>query len=341
VIFTASDLSSISRSLHRWELTEYISEAFVVFACAGELVGDLGERWLGDERKRHIERRSTILLVVALSVSLIALLRTNELSGNIIGSLGDKAAAADTEAQAALEKSGTAEAKADEAERKARSAVTSSSTALGQAKEALDKAGKAQSSASNALTLASGARKEADDANAAAKQAFTAAKNVEEDVAWRRLTEEQEKTLGDSLKPFPISSAVITYLKRRPEEKSFASDIHKALGFTDWKVETNEQNFMYDGEVMMTPNHPIPVHGVLIVGADGQITGALAGLIATALQQFGFDAVWESRKKADWKPDSPLVIQVEPRPPGAQGVARLRHEAEAERHINGQQNAGP
>jgi hypothetical protein len=40
MIFTSSDLASL---LHRWELAEYISEAFVILACAGELVADFGK----------------------------------------------------------------------------------------------------------------------------------------------------------------------------------------------------------------------------------------------------------------------------------------------------------
>lgn len=119
MIFTDSGVSSVSQSLYRWELTEYISEAFVILACAGELVADLGERWLGDQQKRHLERRSTILLVAALSISLISLVRTNELSGSVIGSLGEKARIADEKAQSALDKSGTAETKADAAGKKA------------------------------------------------------------------------------------------------------------------------------------------------------------------------------------------------------------------------------
>jgi hypothetical protein len=42
MIFTATDVSSLSQSLYRWEWAEYISEAFVILACAGELVADLG-----------------------------------------------------------------------------------------------------------------------------------------------------------------------------------------------------------------------------------------------------------------------------------------------------------
>lgn len=119
MILTAFDIDSLSRSLSRWEWGEYISEAFVIIACAGELVADLEVSWLTEERKKHLQRRSTILLVAALSVSLICLVRTNELSGSVIGSLGDKAGAAETKAQSALEAAGKAQDKADAIEKKA------------------------------------------------------------------------------------------------------------------------------------------------------------------------------------------------------------------------------
>jgi hypothetical protein len=119
MILTASDIDSLARSLSRWDWGEYISEAFVIIACAGELVADLEVSWLTKERKKHLQRRSTILLVAALSVSMICLVRTNELSGSVIGSLGDKAGAAETKAQSALEAVGKAQDKADAVEKKA------------------------------------------------------------------------------------------------------------------------------------------------------------------------------------------------------------------------------
>jgi hypothetical protein len=176
MIFTASDIDSLSRSLSRWEWAEYISEAFVIVACAGEFIADLDRPWLTTERKHHLERRSTILLVAALSASLVCLIRTNELSGNVIGFLGQKA---------------------EEAGGKAKVAIADSSTAMSQAKDALTKAGMAQqslgkaeqeasgaeSAASNALTMASGARKEADSFEKDIVSAKTQATNAESHLA--------------------------------------------------------------------------------------------------------------------------------------------------------------
>ena len=175
---------SLSQSLHRWELAEYISEAFVILACAGELVADFGEKWLGEKRKKQVERPSTILLVGALSVALICLVRTNELSGNVIGSLGDKAEEADREAQTAIRDSLTALSQAKDALTKAADAKSS----LGQAE---DEANKAQAASSRALTLAKDARQEADsfekDIKTAKEQAASAESHLAE--ALRKATE--------------------------------------------------------------------------------------------------------------------------------------------------------
>ena len=144
MILTASDVSSVSSSLTRWEWAEYIAEAFVVLGCLGELVADVGKKRLGESRSERLERWSTIVLIVALVVSLTALVRTNELSGFVIGSLGDRA---------------------DRADGKAQTALTDSATASRMAAQAKSTAGAAKT--------------EADDSKATADQVFSVADNAE------------------------------------------------------------------------------------------------------------------------------------------------------------------
>jgi hypothetical protein len=121
--------SSVSTSLTRWEWTEYIAEAFVVLGCLGELVAEVGEKWLGERRSRRLERWSTVVLILALMVSLKALVRTNELSGFVIGSLGDKADRADAKAQTALTDSATASGEAAQSKSTAEGAKTEADSA--------------------------------------------------------------------------------------------------------------------------------------------------------------------------------------------------------------------
>jgi hypothetical protein len=186
MILTASDVESLSRSLSRWEWGEYISELFVIIACAGEFVADLEARWLTEERKKHLQKRSTILLVAALSASLACLIRTNELSGNVIGSLGQKAEEADQKAKKAISDSSTAATKAE--------------TAQESAGEAQDESRKAQDAGSNALTLARGARQEAD--------------SFERDiVSAKKLATDAESHLADALKQAAAATAELNLLK--------------------------------------------------------------------------------------------------------------------------------
>jgi hypothetical protein len=261
MMFAASDVSSLTG----WEWGEYISEAFVIVACAGELVAGLGRKCLTRAHRDRLERLSTILLVAALSASLICLVRTNELSGSVIGSLGDKA---------------------EEADRKAKTAIADSATALSQAKDALTKAGeaanslgkaedeanKAKISASNALTLASGARREADsfekDIVFAKKQAADAeshlaealkqtadarrqanaikqalveldnqlrttqaqADEIRDEIAWRHVSPEESDTIRKSI---PASlrgiKVEVRHLLSDPEAAKYASEIADAL----------------------------------------------------------------------------------------------------------------
>src|SRR6266478_1511566 len=246
--------SELASSLHRWELAEYISEGFVIAGCAGELVALI--RRIPKRCREQIETWSTVVLVLALTIGLKCLIRTNELSGMVIGSLGEKA---------------------EEADNKAKTAIVDSSTALSQAKDALNKAGAAQSSlgkaeseargaqtaASNALTLASGARKEADtferDIKLAKDQAASAESHlaealqkatdatrrlseeeskraaIEKRLAWRSLTAEQVNALAERLKLLtPQRVDVMTY-PHDSEAEQLANLFLAAFIKANWK----------------------------------------------------------------------------------------------------------
>jgi hypothetical protein len=140
---TPSEVASLTTALSRWELAEYICAAFVTIGCIGEYVAEF-TNWLTNgekNRKERLAKRSTLLLIAALSLELICLVRTNTLSGTVIGSLEEKAGEAATKAQQAL---------------------GDSSVAITQSGKAVDESGQAKTSASNALVLARGARTEAD-----------------------------------------------------------------------------------------------------------------------------------------------------------------------------------
>jgi hypothetical protein len=138
MIFASSDVASL---LHRWEVAEYISEVFVIVGCAGELVADFFTR-LPKKVREHIGTWSTVVLILALTVGLKCLIKTNELSGSVIGSLGDKA---------------------EEAGRKANTATANSETALTKSGQALDEANGAEKTAGKAQKVAGAAASKAEN----------------------------------------------------------------------------------------------------------------------------------------------------------------------------------
>lgn len=149
---TASEVASLSATLLYWEIAEYSFGGLVALACFGEYAADF-TNWFtsGDEsKKRRLAKKSTLLLIASLALELICLVRTNQLSSRLFGSLADKASEAYSKSEAA--------------ERKAKDA----SDALGEttrlAGEAKTVATGAKTVADNAARISSRAVKDAEDA---------------------------------------------------------------------------------------------------------------------------------------------------------------------------------
>jgi hypothetical protein len=161
MIFT--DVSSLATSLEHWEWAEYAACALVALGCTGEYVAEFTDLWTGGlkERKDRLAKRSTLLLISALALELMCLVKTNSISGILIGSLSEKARAADLKAQSAVDKSALAENEAGEA--------------LTESKAAKDAAGKAQENV-GAVTK----RAEEIDAGLAQTQWLMSARSVQD-----------------------------------------------------------------------------------------------------------------------------------------------------------------
>jgi len=78
----------------------------VAVACAGEYIADFTDRLTGgiEERKKKLAKGSTLLLIAALALELMCLVRTNDLSGRVIGSLAERAEEASSKAGEAISK---------------------------------------------------------------------------------------------------------------------------------------------------------------------------------------------------------------------------------------------
>jgi len=239
---TALDTASLADSLVCWERAEYVFASLVAFACAGEYIASF-TNWFTDgieERKKRLERRSTLLLIAALAFELVCLVRTNSLSGQLIGSLRDVAVAADTKAQSAIEKSSTAENKASEA-------ITASGKADAAAKGATEGSRNATVLASRARYLASDAEDTANSAKNDVKLAQDQLVNLKMGIAnasqkLAKLEEQIEEVkrrqdprgvpidkLVAELAKLPKIPLIIEYQKGSNETRGFAGTLWQAF----------------------------------------------------------------------------------------------------------------
>jgi hypothetical protein len=155
---TASEVASLTATIDIWEYAEYACTALVALACFGEYVADFTELWKRsgfwkcfgplEHRKDQVAKFSTLVLIGALAGELLCVVVTNQLSGKLVGALGDRA-------EEAFSKSGDALKNANAAVLQADSSVRQASTAVGEST-------KATNAASSALTIAHEARTEAD-----------------------------------------------------------------------------------------------------------------------------------------------------------------------------------
>jgi len=83
MLLTISDVSSIDALIDKWEWVEYVAEAFVMIGCVGEYVADF-TKIRTDHWRHRLSMISLIVLIVALGFELMALVRTNNLSGKEI-----------------------------------------------------------------------------------------------------------------------------------------------------------------------------------------------------------------------------------------------------------------
>ena len=99
------EISSLMDSLSRWEIAGYCSTAAVVLGCAGESIHELTSWFRGVTWWRlHGGKISAWLLIAALAIEVPIQLKTNQISGHIIGRMNLKTAELNTRtAQSELE----------------------------------------------------------------------------------------------------------------------------------------------------------------------------------------------------------------------------------------------
>jgi hypothetical protein len=183
------------------------------------------------------------------------------------------------------------------------------------------------SNAAEAAERAAKAEKETASLNKLAEDERLARIKIEEDVAWRRLTDGQKTEMASRLKSFSNETALFQYNVNDLEADSFASDVASALQRGNWKkvLEPLAVMSMREGPVPLGTNAPLE-RGVIIVSTSDQASHNASDAIRNILEKFGFDVT--RRPKDDPRSNSMVFIVVEHRPEGPQGEAKLRHKAD-------------
>ena len=284
---TPSEVASLASRLSFWEISEYVSEGLVALACGGEYIADFTNILTKEieERKKRLAKLSTITLIFALSLELLCLVRTNQISGRLIGSLNDRA-------EEAYRKSDIAVANADGAIDKAKSASD-------EADSAKLESGNAKDAAAEAESLARGARKEADafknDIAAAQKDAAEARKEaarfnevaererlarvkIEEKLRPRRLSPAEKATIGSALSRFSGTIIAVTIYSGDAEEAQYALDFKDVVVRAGW---------LANGINLRTQAPPYPT-GLFLVSSSRENPPAVA--FQRVLHTLGIDA---------------------------------------------------
>lgn len=203
-LFTGSDITSLDGLLSWWEYAEYVAEAFVILGCVGEFTAEFTK--IRTEVWRHqLAKISLLVLIAALVFALIALGRTNRLSGQEIALLNGAAADARTRAANAEETAKGFDAKIFEAQRGTAEAQRDAETAKERASEANERA------AANEKEAARLSKQAADETLARA--------NIEKQLAPRTLRDSDREMIGKQLRQFAPS-----FSARKVKISSYSAD---------------------------------------------------------------------------------------------------------------------
>lgn len=198
---TPSEISSLTDKLSYWELAEYVSCGLVAIACTGEFIANF-TNWFtsgAEENKKRLEKLSTLVLIAALAFELVCLVKTNQISGRLIGSLDEKA---------------------EEASKKSERAITDADSAIDKALTAKTESETSKVEASKASLLAHDARQEAD--------------SFEKDiVSAKKQAAEAESHLAEALRQAADATAALNRLKAPRSIKSTPELIASLAQFKD------------------------------------------------------------------------------------------------------------
>jgi hypothetical protein len=149
---------------------------------------------------------------------------------------------------------------------------------------------------------------------------------IEEDVAWRTLSNRQKNEIALALKQFLGESAEIIYNANDLEGYSFASDLAEALHEAKWDVsEPLAVLSMRQGPVPLGTNPQLET-GVMLSSTNDEASIKASDVLLLRLLSMGFDTEKSTNvPRIRARPERTVFIFVQLRPKGPQGEAKLRN----------------
>jgi len=150
---------------------------------------------------------------------------------------------------------------------------------------------------------------------------------IEERVAWRRLTQKQQSEIGLRLRNFPGETGAVWFHASDIEGDTFASDIASALRAAHWKV-VGPASVL---DLLKPTSNPtlIPT-GVTIASTGDEPSLKASRILMQELKAFGFDCT--KSPKTESRPIPIVFVNVESRPDTPQGDAKLRQQRQMVSH---------
>jgi len=282
--------------LDRWQAVQYVASAIVIVGALGGYLAEFHILRDNEEQRRTVAKLSTLVILAGLAIELLGLVRTSQLSEITIARLNDEAGSARREAGRANERAG----------------------------KAIERAARADERASENEKEAAALRKTAEDERLARIR-------IEERVAWRRLTKQQQIEIGSRLRRFSGQIASMWYNMGDKEAETLALEIASALYGAKWTVYAPASlGHMARSGILFNGSTSGLETGVTINGPLNEVGRNASDALLHELATLGFDVTKlpDSRRS-----DSPVVeIIVFVRPEGPQGEAKLRHQHKVSRN---------
>lgn len=175
-----------------------------------------------------------------------------------------------------------------------------------------------------ALDLAA-AKNDAAQAQLKAEDDRLARVQLEDAMAWRRLTPDHRSKMSVSLKRFAKQYAWVLYNNNNVEAFDFGTDIAGALASAGWTATEPEPiEKMTEGPVPLG-THLLLETGIVISSTEDKPSRDASDALLSGISSLGFDVKKSSRAALKLQNPPPTVfVMVEPRPQGPQGDAKIR-----------------